>query len=79
VIAPLTDDYVSPALYNARGISSAVWFGFFICCASLAAAMSLSLVEKYAASRAAADQAQKLLEGKAGLCAVDLLWMEFRF
>ncbi len=52
---------MSPALYDSRGISSAVWFGFFICCASLAAAFSLSFVEKYAASRAAADAAQKLL------------------
>lgn len=62
-IGSVVNDNVSPAAYEAWSLAAAIWVGFFICCVSLCATITLVCIDRYARRKTKeAGERQKPLE-----------------
>jgi len=67
-VGSVVNDNVSPAAYKAWSLAAAIWVGFFICCVSLCATITLVCIDRYARVKTKEiEERQKLLDPTADL------------
>lgn len=61
-LGSVVNDQVSPAVQSAGNVPDALWLGFFVCCFSLSATITLIFVERWAAKKATEEEQARLMD-----------------